>query len=800
MRDLLRLRIKRLAAMLLATGVLVTAVGCSSGNSDGTADVTVEDAGAGAADGANGATAADSAEATTMQISKYVGGVSLTEAGMDTAIRENMHLHNDNELTTAGDGSVDLLLDESKMVGLDIDSIASFEQDGKKLNCNMKKGAIYFYTTKKLDEDETFAISSSTMMVGIRGTSGYIIFNEETGIAKITLASGHVHLVGTNPNTGGTNEIDITAGQSAQVCLLDFMEGSDSVRFELAKVTPADLPAILVQKIVADPEVFDRVVEETGWSAEEMTTIASTSNCVNASNPDSAQYAADSAAQQSAAMTALDTTFESARAAEEAGVQVHGEAEVIRVGDDAGEVANAPVDNANLVAAADNVVADVPQDDAAAQQDQQQAQPDQQDQQQEDTSNKDKKDTKDNKDNKDNKDTKDSKDKTDSSKDKTETKKPTTSSGSGSGSSGGSSGSSGGSSGGSSSGSSGGSSSETAKKEGAYTISATTQNGRTVVKNASGSVIGSANEGDRINLEIAPNEGYTIYSASIYYGDTVIAYYDGEQDRNNWRDSAGNSLGTNPKSISFSMVGSNVSVSVNCIPEGSPIVPSVTGITGNIDYKDYISITKEDGSQLLYGSFDNNMQIPFARTGERIRVSLNAPSGYEINEFEIRDLLNDDSWFVQFENGRFVVNEDERSEYREDDNSFVFPMPSNAVGISVSYSEEVIRVRGSFVVGTGDVSFAITQEGMQTQEAECSMDRGYTNVFTAGKTVTLEVKEPQLSGFHSFRVDITTGGTTEIDDAFPIKSQPTETGGPSNVYTFTVPDFDFKIQFVPVEN
>lgn len=254
-------------------------------------------------------------------ITNTVGTVMVSENG-------------ENSVSTKDDGSVDFDLDDTKKVGLDVNSSATVTADGNKKIVRLENGGLYFYTTEKVAEGEEFIIEMDSLKVRITGTSGYIIYNEKTGVAKITLSSGLVQLIGTNPVTGGTNEIDITAGASAQVCLLDFMEGSDSVRFELSKVTPADLPLLLVQKIVADPEVFDRVLDETGWSANEMTTIAGTASCVNAAVTGSDQYAAASAAAQTAAMTALDTRYERAEEAEAAGVSLVGDNEVVVSGGD----------------------------------------------------------------------------------------------------------------------------------------------------------------------------------------------------------------------------------------------------------------------------------------------------------------------------------------------------------------------------------------------------------------------------------------------------------------------------------
>lgn len=263
-------------------------------------------------------------EASTLSISNYVGNVSLDENGSISKVSENGKLPGEISISTEENGSIDVHLDDTKMVGLDVNSKASFLQEGKKNVVTLEEGALYFYTTEKLGEGEELVFELPSMTVNVRGTSGYIIFNQTTGVAKLVLTSGEVHIIGKNPVTEGTNEIDVTAGESAQTYLLDFMEGSDSVRFEFAKVTPADLPPLLVQKIVEDKEVFERVLEETGWSGDTMTQIASTATCVNAGVAGSDNYAAASAQAQNDTLESLSTNYDTAQDAADAGVYVAG--------------------------------------------------------------------------------------------------------------------------------------------------------------------------------------------------------------------------------------------------------------------------------------------------------------------------------------------------------------------------------------------------------------------------------------------------------------------------------------------
>ncbi len=207
--------------------------------------------------------------ATTIRVIEAIGGVTLTDNGNTVTVRDDMLLYNGNTLETASDGNVDLMLDDTKAAGLDVLSRASFTQDGKKLAVDVETGAIYFYTTEKLSPDEDFDVETSTMSLGLRGTSGYISYEKATTISKLFMTSGMVHVVATNPNTGATTEADVSAGQMVETVF----NADGSVELVGGAMTPADIPALLLKKILESPVVSSRVVEETGWTLAELEEI-----------------------------------------------------------------------------------------------------------------------------------------------------------------------------------------------------------------------------------------------------------------------------------------------------------------------------------------------------------------------------------------------------------------------------------------------------------------------------------------------------------------------------------------------
>ncbi len=200
--------------------------------------------------------------ATTMRVLRLEGVVNLQEGGSFKTVKENLRLKSGNALDTATDSLVSIGLDDVKIVTLDQLSRAEFNQQGKYLNLELTKGSLFFEVDKPLADDETFEIETSTMIVGIRGTSGWV--SVEGGIESLIITDGHVHVIGTNPVTGEVKEIDVQAGQRLRVYLYNDRK-VDSIMFELEYITERELPEFVLRMLRENPELLDKVCAETGW-------------------------------------------------------------------------------------------------------------------------------------------------------------------------------------------------------------------------------------------------------------------------------------------------------------------------------------------------------------------------------------------------------------------------------------------------------------------------------------------------------------------------------------------------------
>ena len=155
--------------------------------------------------------------ATTMRLLRIEGTVTMEENGKAKDIRENARIKSGNAIDTSVSSLASIGLDDHKVVTLDEISRAEFNQRGKYLNLNLKKGSLFFEVDKPLEDDESFEIATSTMVVGIRGTSGWVSVAGQNECLIVT--DGHVHVIGTNPVTGEVKEIEVSAGQRVTVYL-----------------------------------------------------------------------------------------------------------------------------------------------------------------------------------------------------------------------------------------------------------------------------------------------------------------------------------------------------------------------------------------------------------------------------------------------------------------------------------------------------------------------------------------------------------------------------------------------------
>ena len=216
--------------------------------------------------------------AVTMRIQRLVGTVNLfDEEGAEQSLREKMRLGAGQTVTTAGESLIMVSLDDTKLMTMEETSKAEIKARGKKLLFNLIEGNLFFNVTEKLSDNESFDITTQTMICGIRGTSAYV-GRDSTSHEVLMVTDGLVHVIATNPVTKETTEIDVPAGQKITIYLDDEAEGDKTISIRMEPFREEDLPAMALDTIRKSKELMDRIAKATGFKPKKLMTLADLSS------------------------------------------------------------------------------------------------------------------------------------------------------------------------------------------------------------------------------------------------------------------------------------------------------------------------------------------------------------------------------------------------------------------------------------------------------------------------------------------------------------------------------------------
>ena len=208
--------------------------------------------------------------ANTMRLVRTQGDVRIVSAGGGSkAAAKNKRFESGDVLVTGvNDSLASVSLDDSKIVTLQADSKAEFVKKNKQIELKLTKGALFFEVVKKLNADETYEIKTSTLTAGIRGTSGYIYYDEQ-GRDSLTVTDGTVIVTAVNPDTGERKYAEVKGGQRITVTLYSDRT-TDSIEFEIEDLKEEDLNDFTLKMLVENDKLLDKVCNETGWDKQKL--------------------------------------------------------------------------------------------------------------------------------------------------------------------------------------------------------------------------------------------------------------------------------------------------------------------------------------------------------------------------------------------------------------------------------------------------------------------------------------------------------------------------------------------------
>ena len=190
--------------------------------------------------------------AATMHLKRSQGTVSVSDGGgKDVPLLDNLGLYSGYGVDTRSDSYAWIALDNVKLTKMDQNSEITIRKIGKALDIKVESGSLFFNITEPLAEDETLNIRTSTMLVGIRGTCGWV--GNSDGLSRVYLLEGKVNCL------AGEQTVRVSAGEMAELTA----DGELTVK----EFTAEDIPAFVRDEV--GPELPDSPNETHGPGSPE---------------------------------------------------------------------------------------------------------------------------------------------------------------------------------------------------------------------------------------------------------------------------------------------------------------------------------------------------------------------------------------------------------------------------------------------------------------------------------------------------------------------------------------------------
>ncbi len=200
---------------------------------------------------------AATAKAVTMRVELVEGSVTIKDAsGVTLEFFEGMQLHSGYSVETGDDSSAYISLDDDKAIRLDWGTAVTIKKSGRKLQVKLKAGQIVFNVTTPLAGDEALEIRTSTMITGVRGSSGIVSLRE------VQYITGHGVVYNASSLSDGANSappIPIRGGQRYEA-------ESDSAE----ALALEDIPSVYLEEAAGNEQLQQDISEEGNFDVEDL--------------------------------------------------------------------------------------------------------------------------------------------------------------------------------------------------------------------------------------------------------------------------------------------------------------------------------------------------------------------------------------------------------------------------------------------------------------------------------------------------------------------------------------------------
>lgn len=207
---------------------------------------------------------AETAAATTLRMMKAEGNVTISNnRGKTISLIEDMKLYNGYHVETQEASYAWISLDSAKLTKLDAVSEAEIRQKGKELELLLNSGNLFFNVTSPLDDDETLNIRTSSMVMGVRGTAGWVRVVDQWH-TLVHVLEGSVTCTVTDPVTDQAKSAVLRGGDLAEIVVYDKEKQGDKCDIFLRRYTEEEISGYVLVELVKDPPICEKIHEDSG--------------------------------------------------------------------------------------------------------------------------------------------------------------------------------------------------------------------------------------------------------------------------------------------------------------------------------------------------------------------------------------------------------------------------------------------------------------------------------------------------------------------------------------------------------
>ena len=198
--------------------------------------------------------------ASTIRLMKTEGDVSIQNTnGSTISTQSQMKLYNGYQITTSSKSYAWLTFDEHKLVKVDANSIVEVQKKKEKITLYVVSGNLFFNVNEPLKAAEGFHVKTSTMTMGIRGTSGVVTASSD-GKSEIRLLTGKVHVYVEEAVYAENTSYILTPGNLLQCNAILDEKKAETIVVPLAE---KDISKFAATEIAEDEQLQERIKEES---------------------------------------------------------------------------------------------------------------------------------------------------------------------------------------------------------------------------------------------------------------------------------------------------------------------------------------------------------------------------------------------------------------------------------------------------------------------------------------------------------------------------------------------------------